>query len=50
MVSSHTGDPLGRQLTEAMNIQMAAMCDGYSLNDKGEWVRPAGLEIEVRRM
>ena len=50
VVSSHTGDPLGRQLTEAMNIQMAAMCDGYSLNDKGEWVRPAGLEIEVRRM
>ena len=50
VISSHTGDPLGRQLTEAMNIQMAATFDDYSLNDKGEWVRPAGLEIEVRRM
>ena len=46
----HTGDPLGRQLSEAMNIQAGAKENGYSLNDKGEWVRPAGLEIEIRRM
>ena len=50
IVSVHTGDPLGRQLSEAINIQEGAKEDGYSLNDKGEWVRPAGLEIDIRRM
>ena len=50
IVSVHAGDPLGRQLSEAINIQEGAKEDGYSLNDKGEWVRPAGLEIDIRRM
>ena len=46
----HSGDPLGRQLSEALNIQRGAGELDFSMNDKGEWVRPAGLEIEVRRM
>ena len=50
VMSAHSGDPLGRQLSEALNIQRGAGELDFSMNDKGEWVRPAGLEIEVRRM
>ena len=45
------GDPLARQLDEAIRIEEVAKCEGAkSLNDKREWVRPAGVEISVARM
>ena len=49
ILSTHQGDSLGRQLQEALNIERAEG-EGPSLNDKGEWVRPAGLRIDVARM
>ena len=50
VMSVHSGDPLGCQLSEAINIQRGAGELDFSMNDKGELVRPAVLEIEVRRM
>ena len=49
ILSTHQGDSLGRQLQEALNIEKVEG-EGPSLNDKGEWVRPAGLRIDVARM
>ena len=46
VVRKFRGDPLGRQLDEAIRIDMH---EGVSLNDKGEWVRPAGVRIRVER-
>ena len=40
-------DPLARQLDEAKRIQEET---GELLNDKNEWVRPAGLAYHVTRM
>ena len=50
VMSIHSGDPLKRQLSEALNIQKGAKELDHRMNDKNEWVRPAGLDIEVRRM
>ena len=50
VMSIHTSDPLRRQLSEALNIQKGAQELDHKMNDKNEWVRPAGLDIEVRRM
>ena len=46
VVKRFRGDPLGRQLDEAIRIDTHA---GISLNDKGEWVRPAGVRIHVEK-
>ena len=47
-VTNHfKNDPLGRQLDEAKRIQEEA---GELLNDKNEWVRPAGFAYFVTRM
>ena len=40
-------DVLARQLDEAIRI---AGEDGYLMNDKNEWVRPAGVSISINRM
>ena len=40
-------DVLARQLDEAIRI---AGEDGYLMNDKNEWVRPAGVFISINRM
>ena len=47
--SVHSRDPLGRQLTEALSIEAEGLTE-FSMNDKEEWVRPAGLRFEVARM
>ena len=49
IVSVHTGDPLARQLKEAQNIEAGGLTE-YSMNDKNEWMRPAGLQFTVDRM
>ena len=46
VVKRFRGDPLGRQLDEAIRIDTHV---GISLNDKGEWVRPAGVRIHVEK-
>ena len=46
VVRMFPGDPLGRQLHEAMRIDSHV---GTSLNDKGEWLPPAGVRIRVER-
>ena len=46
--SVHSLDPLGRQLKEALSIEVASLNE-YSLNDK-EWVQPSGLRNHVERM
>ena len=46
VVRMFPGDPLGRQLDEAMRIDSNI---GISLNDKGEWLPPAGVRIRVER-
>ena len=40
-------DPLTRQLEEAMRIRGET---GVSLNDKDEWVRPAGVRVTAHEM
>ena len=47
VVSRFPGDPLSRQLEEAVRIDHQ---QGTSLNDKSEFVRPAGVRISVARM
>ena len=47
VVSKFPGDPLSRQLEEAVRIDHQ---QGTSLNDKSEFVRPAGMRISVARM
>ena len=49
IVSVHSGDPLARQLKEACNIQAGGLTE-FSMNDKNEWMRPAGLQFTVDRM
>ena len=44
-------DPLSRQLDEARRLMEEAGRDGsVMMNDKLEWVRPAGVSITVNRM
>ena len=44
-------DPLTRQLDEARRIlQEASRTDSTIMNDKLEWVRPAGVAISVSKM
>ena len=44
-------DPLARQLDEARRIlQEASKNDSTIMNDKLEWVRPAGVAISVSKM
>ena len=40
-------DPLSRQLDEALRIQRE---DGLTLNDKYEWIRPAGHRMVAEKM
>ena len=47
VVSRFPGDPLTRQLEEAIRIDHQ---EGISLNDQSEFVRPAGVRISVARM
>ena len=47
LVSTFTGDPLTRQLEEAIKIDHQ---EGISLNDKSEFIRPDGERISVTRM
>ena len=47
MVGYFPGDILGRQLDEALRIDGEP---GKLLNDKREWIRPAGVRINVERM
>ena len=49
ITSVHSGDPLGRQLKEACNIEAGGLTE-YAMNDKNEWMRPAGLHFSVERM
>jgi len=49
VLSVHGSDPLGRHLREALNIEMGGLTD-RSMNDKQEWIRPAGLKFTVGRM
>ena len=46
VVKTFPGDPLSRQLKEAILIDSHA---GPSMNDKGEWVRPASIRIRAER-
>ena len=46
VVKKFPGDPLGRQIDEAVRIDSHT---GVSLNDKGEWMRPAAVRIRVER-
>ena len=45
----HGADPLGRQLREALNIEKGGLTE-RTMNDKQEWIRPAGLQFSVERM
>ena len=48
---SFVQDPLARQLDEAKRLQEeAAMSGSVLMNDKLEWVKPAGVSISVSRM
>ena len=47
VVSRFPGDPLSRQLEEAIRIDQQK---GISLNDKAEFVRPAGVRLTAARM
>ena len=47
VVGYFPGDILGRQLDEALRIDGEP---GKLLNDKREWIRPAGVRINVERM
>ena len=49
IMSTHQGDSLGRQLREALNIEKFEG-KGHFMNDKKEWVRPAGLRFEISGM
>ena len=45
------GDPLGRQLDEALRIfEEVKDKDSVSMNDKLEWQRPAGIIVTASRM
>ena len=45
------GDPLGRQLDEALRILKEVKDkDSVSMNDKLEWQRPAGIIVTASRM
>ena len=41
------GDPLSRHIQEAVRIDHQ---EGTSMNDKSEFVRPAGVRIQAERM
>ena len=47
VVSRFPGDPLTRQVEEAVRIDHQ---EGISMNDKHEFVRPAGVRIRAERM
>ena len=47
VVRSFENDVLGRQLDEALRIEKE---EGTLLNNKSEWVRPAGVRFHVERM
>ena len=47
VVARYPGDPLSRQIQEAVRIDHQ---DGVSLNDQSEFVRPAGIRISAQRM
>ena len=47
VVSRFPGDPLTRQVEEAVRIDHQ---EGISMNDKREFVRPAGVRIRAERM
>ena len=47
VVSRFPGDPLSRQIQEAVRIDHQ---EGTSMNDKSEFVRPAGVRIRAERM
>ena len=47
VVRSFENDVLGRQLDEALRIEKE---EGKLLNNKREWVRPAGVRFNVERM
>ena len=49
VLSVHGTDPLSRQLKEALNIEKGGLTDHF-MNDKQEWIRPAGLQFTVERM
>lgn len=49
VMSVHGADPLGRQLREALNIEKGGLTE-RTMNDKQEWIRPAGLQFSVERM
>ena len=51
MSGSFRQDPLSRQLDEARRLMEEAGRDGsVMMNDKLEWIRPAGVSIAVNRM
>ena len=47
VVARFPGDPLSRQIQEAVRIDHQ---EGTSMNDKSEFVRPAGVRIRAERM
>ena len=47
VVSRYPGNPLSRQIEEAVRIDHQ---DGISMNDKSEFVRPAGVRLTAQRM
>ena len=49
VVSTFCGDPLSRQIEEAMRIDEEARSGAVVMNDKREWVRPASIQITAER-
>ena len=49
VVSTFNGDPLSRQIEEAMRIDREASSGSVVMNDKREWVRPASIQMRAER-
>ena len=47
VVARYPGDPLSRQIQEAVRIDCQ---QGTSLNDQSEFTRPAGIRMTAHRM
>ena len=49
VVLTFAGDPLSRQIEEAVRIDREASSGSVVMNIKREWIRPASIEIRAEK-